>query len=216
MKLSPPNLYFGLKAKIQKVAQDEYQMRLLSICHKIAAWYVKISLTGLHSLPKKKKKNLFAEPASTLEHYRRNVLMYSGVAGRAPQGSVMAFSVSGQTKIDSWVCSEMQLSLSAGRHHACGPWSGSSDVIGIFSEADCSCSLSTSLNLSWHVCRTWLKKLTLSWNLCVSVFRNGYEGLFSSLLEEGWRPPCSGTPAPGVGAGGGEPPVVLAAAERAS
>lgn len=54
MKLSPQNLYSGLKAKIQKVAQDEYQMRLLSICHKTAAWYVKISLTGLHSLPKKK------------------------------------------------------------------------------------------------------------------------------------------------------------------
>lgn len=53
MKLSPQNLYSGLKAKIQKVAQDEYQMRLLSICHKTAAWYVKISLTGLHSLPKK-------------------------------------------------------------------------------------------------------------------------------------------------------------------
>jgi len=98
MKLSPPNLYSALKAKIQKVAQHEYQMKLLSICHKTAAWYVKISLTGLHSLP---KKNLFAEPASTLEHYRRNVLMYSGVEGRASQGSVMAFRVSGQTKIDS-------------------------------------------------------------------------------------------------------------------
>lgn len=99
MKLPPPNLYSGLKAKIQKVPQDEYRMKLLSICHKTAVWYVQISLTGLHSLPK--KNHLFAEPASTLEHYRRNVLMYSGVEGRAPQGSVMAFGVSGQTEIDS-------------------------------------------------------------------------------------------------------------------
>lgn len=131
MKLSLPNLYSGLKAKIQEVAQDEYQMKLLSICHKTAAWYVKISLTGLHSLPKKKKK-LFAEPASTLEHYRRNILMYSGVEGRAPQGSVMAFSVSGQTEIDSWACCEMQLSFSGSRHHACRPWSGRGDVTDIF------------------------------------------------------------------------------------
>lgn len=213
MKLSPPNLYSGLKAKIQKVAQDEYQMKLLSICHKTAVWYVKISLMGLHSLPKK-HTNLFAEPASTLEHYRRNVLMYSGGARRGPQGSVMAFSVSGQTKIDSWVCSEMQLSLSAGRHHACRPWSGSGGVIGISSDADGSCTLSTSLNLSWHVRRTWLNILTLSWNLRESVFRNGYRGLFSSLLEEGWGPPCSGTPAPGMGAEGEEPPILLAAGQE--
>lgn len=53
MKLPLPDLYSGLKAKIQEVAQDEYQMKLLSICHKTAAWYVKTSLTRLHSLPKK-------------------------------------------------------------------------------------------------------------------------------------------------------------------
>lgn len=56
MKLPPPNLYSGLKAKIQKVPQDEYQVELLSVCHKTAVWNVEISLTGLHGLPKKKKK----------------------------------------------------------------------------------------------------------------------------------------------------------------
>lgn len=50
-------------------------------------------INGIAQLAKKKKKNHFAEPASTLEHYRRNVLMYSRVEGRALRGSVMAFSV---------------------------------------------------------------------------------------------------------------------------
>lgn len=133
MKLSPQNLYSGLKAKIQKVAQDEYQMRLLSICHKTAAWYVKISLTGLHSLP---KKNLFAEPASTLEHYRRNVLMYFGVEGRAPQGSVMAFKHL-RTNQD-WFLSVLWEAIKFISKQTSRVWTGNS-VIGIFSDADWPC-----------------------------------------------------------------------------
>lgn len=157
-------------------------MKLLSICHKTAAWYVKISLTGLHSLPKE-KKNLFAEPASTLEHYRRNVLMHCGVEGRAPGGSVMAFSVFRTNQ--HWFLSVLRDAIRfIGRQTACKEtgkrqqwWRG------IFPDPDAALVLWA---LSGHVSGTWVEMWTLSWNLCEDVFRNGYGELLPSLLEEGW------------------------------
>lgn len=162
-------------------------MKLLSICHKTAAWYVKISLTGLHSLPKKKKKVL-TEPASTLEHYRRNVLMYSGVEGRALGGSVMAFSVFRTNQ--HWFLSVLWDAIRfISRQTSCKE-TGKREQWwrGIFLDPDAALMLWA---LSGHVCSTWVKMWTLSWNLCEDVFRNGCGGLLPSLLGMGGEPPCS-------------------------
>lgn len=156
-------------------------MKLLSICHKTAAWYVKISLTGLHSLPK--KKYLFAEPASTLEHYRRNVLMYSGVEGRALGGSVMAFSVFRTNQ--HWFLSVLRDAITFISRQTSYKEAGKREqwCRGILPDPDSALLLWA---LSGHVSGTWVKIWTLSWHLWEDVFRNGYGGLLPFLLGEGW------------------------------
>lgn len=135
-----------------------------------------------------KKKNLFAEPASTLEHYRRNVLMYSGVEGRALGGSVMAFSVFRTNQ--HWFLSVLWDAIRfISRQTSCKE-TGKREQWwrGIFPDPDAALMLWA---LSGYVSSTWVKIWTLSWNLCEDVFRSGYRGMGNLL-------------APGMGSGGEE------------
>lgn len=121
--------------------------------------------------------------------------MHCGVEGRAPGGSVMAFSVFRTNQ--HWFLSVLRDAIRfIGRQTACKEtgkrqqwWRG------IFPDPDAALVLWA---LSGHVSGTWVKMWTLSWNLCEDVFRNGYGELLPSLLEEGWGI----LPSPGMGSGG--------------